>query len=259
MVEFERAEALLKADPEVKQLTIPNIDEDISNFQTILSSGTESEAHDFLSHKTYFFNDMLRLYSHTAVWSKVKFGHEYECDFAFFELGSYGVEWRFMELESPSMQLTKKSGEPTAQFNHALNQIRDWDEWIRENISYANRWFPLIDFPLYYIVAGRRSQIDELSRKRLKRIQQDFRGNLLLKTYDRFVSNAETVKYLVRDDKGGNWPVPMKAFSHNDFMNRRPAHSFDALDNDRTQSRTLLRQDDRRREREWQRSELWSD
>lgn len=259
MPKLERARPIKDPDPEVKNLTLERLDDAIYAFEGVLRSGSEHDAHQFLSNNTFCFNGMLRLFSSTAVWSKVKFAHEYESDFVFFEIGSYGVEWRFVELESPNMKLTKKSGEPTAEFYHALNQLRDWDEWIRDHIAYAREIFPLLDFPLYYLVAGRRNQLDDLSRKRLRRIQEDFNGNLLLKTYDRFISNAETVRYLVSAEKGGSWPVPMAAFSHRDFVNRRPTHAFEALEADRTRYCTERMRNERRRERSVQTKDWWGD
>ena len=41
-----------------------------------------------------------------------------------------------VELEHPTMQLFTKAGDQTSQLSHAIRQVQDWRQWVRENHSY---------------------------------------------------------------------------------------------------------------------------
>jgi len=70
---------------------------------------------------------------------KKKLGAEYETDFVIGEKSSAGYEWMAVELESPTAHVFTKSGDFTAEANHAIRQITDWRVWLRSNISYAEK------------------------------------------------------------------------------------------------------------------------
>jgi antiviral defense system Shedu protein SduA len=212
-------------DPEVEALTPERIDEDIRQFRSLLDSNApEARVHEFLAEHTYFFNGFVRLYGSSPVYSKVKLGIEHEVDFAFFDSGSSGPEWYFVEIETPTHKLFKKSGDPTAALTHATEQIRDWMAWIHSNLDYARKLMPHVEYPLGYVFMGRRSDLTDLTRSKLRRLVYDNRSFLRIHTFDRLASGAEHAKI-----SRGRGTVPLRALSHADLAQGRPEHVFEWL------------------------------
>lgn len=210
-------------DPLVRKLTPQKIERDVTEYLKLLDlKSPESRVHEFLANHTYFFNCILRLYGCSPIYSKVKLGAQYEVDFAFFDSGSFGPEWYLIEIEAPSKRMFTKAGDPSADLTHAIQQVRDWHTWVHDNADYARKLMPHIEYPLGYIFMGRRKDLTSKAKKRLRRLAHDHRMILRIHTLDWFEGAARSVKDLVRDGKGGSWPVPMSAFSHNDLAVGRP-------------------------------------
>jgi hypothetical protein len=73
------------------------------------------------------------------VFPQVRLGERYQADFLCLEANSYGNEWIAVEIESTNKKICNKSGRKTAYLEHALQQIRDWRNWVCDNIDYARR------------------------------------------------------------------------------------------------------------------------
>jgi len=71
--------------------------------------------------------------------SKKRLGAEFVPDFLIAEGSSIGIEWYAVELESPRCKLHKKDGNPAQALHTAINQIRDWRQWLLDNLDYARR------------------------------------------------------------------------------------------------------------------------
>ena len=205
-------------DPLVRALTVEIVERDIKEYQYLLDSiSSEQLVHEFLARHSYFFNGILRLYGASPMYSKVKLGAEYELDFACFDTGSFGSEWYLIEIEAPAKKMFTKAGDPTADLTHAIQQVRDWHAWIHENLDYARKLMPLIEYPLGYVFIGRRSDLTEETKKKLRRLAHDHRMFMRIHTLDWLSGAAHSVKYLLRNGDGGTWPVPMCAFSHREL------------------------------------------
>ena len=76
------------------------------------------------------------------VFAKIRLGGSYEADFFCLDIPSPGKEWIGVEIESPGLPVVTKAGRKSAKLEHALQQIRDWRAWVRENLSTA-RGVPL--------------------------------------------------------------------------------------------------------------------
>lgn len=219
---FEKPEPLL-VDPLVKALTEAQIEVDIAAYVDLLDrEASEGAVHEFLAEHTYFFNVILRLYGVSPVYSKVRLGSQYEVDFAFFDTGSFGPEWYLIEIEAPSKKMFTKGGDPTAEFTHAIQQIRDWHSWIHENLDFARKLMPQIEYPLAYLFIGRRLHLTPETSTKLRRLAHDHRMTMRIHTLDWFEGAARSVRNLVRDGDGGTWPVPMHALSHADLAGGLP-------------------------------------
>ncbi|UQA62565.1 Shedu anti-phage system protein SduA domain-containing protein [Polyangium aurulentum] len=235
----------LPVDPLVQALSPEKLEDDVQRFLGMLDArGSEEELHQFLASHSYFFNNFLRLYGASPLYSKVRLGSEFEADFAWFDSGSFGPEWRLAEIEAPSQSMFKKSGEPSAALNHAIQQVRDWQEWIRVNIAYARQVMPHIEYPLGFVFVGRRDEITTATYKRLRRLSYESAVHFRIHTLDRFADNALSVLHLLKDH-GGTWPVPMRAYSHADLADRKPSWAWEYLSGDGIAS-TLSRYRDAR-------------
>jgi hypothetical protein len=66
-------------------------------------------------------------------------GAHYRADFLIAGMTSLGLRWTLVELESPTASLTIADGQPSKQLRKGLQQIRDWREWLQENLDHARK------------------------------------------------------------------------------------------------------------------------
>lgn len=219
-------------DPLVEGLTLDKIQKDIKEYEDLLDQKVnESEIHSFLSSHSYFFNTLIRLYGVSPLYSKLKLGSNFEIDFAYFDTSSYGPEWELIEIESPKQKLFNKNGDPSAALTHAIRQVEEWHSWIHDNLDYARKLMPFIDYPMGYIFIGRRKDLTIDDAKRLKRLNYTHRKSIEIHTLDYFSSGAASVINIVEKANQGDWPLAMKALSHSDLASGLPAYAQNYLDN----------------------------
>jgi hypothetical protein len=214
-------------DPKVAQLTRPLLEQEIREYRALLDAkAPEAAVHGFLAERSYFFNGELRLSTGASpLYSKIRLGSEYELDFAWFDTGSSGAEWRFVELEAPSRQMFRKSGEPSYWLNHALQQVRDWNSWVHQNLAYARKLMPYVDYPLSYVVVGRRKELTSTNAERLKRLCYENRQFAAIHTLDWIAELATSAQALISPE-GGTWGIPARAYSDVDLRQKRPSGAF---------------------------------
>ncbi len=249
---FTKAESHFKVDPLVRALTPKKVENDIAEYRSLLDEcASEGRVHEFLASHSYFFNGIIRLYGWSPVYSKVKLGIEYETDFVCFDSGSLGPEWYLIEIEAPNKRLFTMSGVPSAALTHAIEQVRDWHAWVHDNADYARKLMPHIEYPLGYIFMGRRAELTPGTKKKLRRLVHDHRMILRIHTLDWLEWAARGVKDLIRDGKGGNWPVPMHAFTHQDLAKGRPPEARAWLESPYAQREVVFNRGLRRSQREY--------
>jgi len=66
-------------------------------------------------------------------------GGKWVPDFLLCDKNSLGFRWILIELESPTMEATNKDGSVSADCNHALQQIRDYRRWLRDNALFEEK------------------------------------------------------------------------------------------------------------------------
>lgn len=100
------------------------------------------------------------------VLSELRLGADHAIDLVVpTDQASLGVEYCLIELERPDTPALNPKGHPTARLSHALGQISDWQNWIKQNSDTARRLFPApaqmdptLDVAFtYVIVIGRRT------------------------------------------------------------------------------------------------------
>lgn len=154
----------------------------------------ERHYHEFIREFPYLFLNM-RSDSYLSI-SKLKLGSEFETDFVIVKEGySDGTIYELIEIESPHTKLFDKKGKPTAKFNAAMQQIRDWRRWLIDNKSQFKKIFPststrvLKDSRLRFkIIIGRREENSEVLKKR-RQISEE--NNIEIMSFDRLTDFLE--------------------------------------------------------------------
>lgn len=146
----------------------------ITEWQMLLDNKNLNELayHEFLKKVPAIFLTISESY---LVVSKLKLGSDYETDFVNIEEGySDGTIYELIEIESPHTNLFDTKGKPTAKFNAALQQIRDWKRFLVSNKNEFKKIFPTTSTKIikdsrlrFKIVIGRRTDnLEHLEKRR---------------------------------------------------------------------------------------------
>ena len=125
-----------------------------------------------------------------------RLGDKYVTDFVIGERHSLGHFWYPVELESPTLKLFTKAGDPSAALTHAIRQIQDWRAWIDQNLDYARRDRKAGGLELRQIKAdspaiifiGRRSMLTPSTQLLRERMSQDLK--IEIHTFDHLLDVA---------------------------------------------------------------------
>ena len=152
----------------------------------------ESEVQRFLEAHLYFWGQEIRLGTRDVpLFSQVRLGTEFVCDFVFYDLGSTGMEWNLVEIEGPGRRLFKKDGDFSQELNHAIAQVERWQHWVNSNQAAADRLMPGVMVPLGLVFMGRRSELnDDRQRERLLWFNSQNRARIVVHTLDHFLDAA---------------------------------------------------------------------
>ncbi len=217
-------------DPLVRQLSKQKVKDAIREFSALLDkSADETEIQFFLENHSYFFNNVIRLWGASPLLAKIALGSDYEVDFACFDAGSSGPEWRLIEIESPRHSLFTKSGDLSASANHAIRQVRDWQSWVDEHLEYARKTFPYIIYPCGYVFIGRRSEHTITTRRMLKKLNHDARNYIEVHSLDWFISAANSVLNIV-EHHNADWNLPMCALKQANIKDGLPSHALSYME-----------------------------
>lgn len=134
---------------------------------------SEETYHQFLAEHAGFF--LVTLYdSESIVVSKLRLGADYVVDFIkTHDHRSAGIQFEFIELETPWSAPYTKSGKPSSRLVTALQQIENWKRWMKENKYEFRRLFPLYNkgIPLderykFTIIIGNRENSEQWLERR---------------------------------------------------------------------------------------------
>lgn len=98
----------------------------------------EADIHEFLSdHSSLFFGEDV------FVISKAELGCDFQADFVIAtDKASYGIDYKFVEIETPQSPVYTRRGDPSARLTHALQQILNWKAWLTRHRGHVRRFFP---------------------------------------------------------------------------------------------------------------------
>lgn len=152
-----------------------------------------SDARDEKPLQTYLFRHPAFFYrflppgKNSKVHDRPKLGAEYIPDFLISVQNSAGSHWACVELESPTALPLTKAGELGSKLNHAIGQLNDWREWLRDNIAYARTQLNLKRVSAEmdaWIVIGRRHSMNENQLKRYSALK---RLGVQVMSFDRLI------------------------------------------------------------------------
>ncbi len=148
---------------------------------------SEQPLQEFLASKPSSLRCLVPPAPDVWVFDRRKFGSEFIPDFLLAFRNSAGMNWRLVELESPTAQALTGRGRPAAKLNEALAQIRDWRIWLRKNISYAHAELGLRQIDAEapgMVIIGRRGALQPANAARYRELSNE---NVTVMSYDRLV------------------------------------------------------------------------
>jgi hypothetical protein len=128
---------------------------------------------------------------------KKSLGGMYIPDFLLADLSSLGISWHAVELKNPKAKMFNKNGDYSRQLNHAMKQIRDWRDWLKNNLNEARNLRQEKGLSLIGIepeldclmLIGRRKDLDETIIESRRRMNKEINGEV--HTYDWLIEHAK--------------------------------------------------------------------
>ncbi|AIM37564.1 hypothetical protein KO02_13355 [Sphingobacterium sp. ML3W] len=119
-----------------------NIEEVEKKLLKAYLNDSETELLAILKNNTFLFYDLFtRKYGIQPIFRELNFGNEFRCDFAWLNDNSSGPEWVLVEIEKPKMNLFKNDNKPTAPFQAAIEQVKNWDQYFQQHPAEKKRIF----------------------------------------------------------------------------------------------------------------------
>ncbi|MCW3788299.1 Shedu anti-phage system protein SduA domain-containing protein [Plebeiibacterium sediminum] len=171
-----------------------NIKEVEEQLQTAYDNNSETELLAILKNNSFLFYELYsRKYGIRPNFKEVAFGNKFRCDFAWLNDNSDGPEWVLLEVEKPSMKLFNKNGDPTADLNHAIEQVKSWDRYFSENPSEKARIFGAVSRFRFVLVGGMQEEWQKEAAAKW-RIQHNNESKIEIRSSDVFLRPLEVAK-----------------------------------------------------------------
>jgi len=180
-------EALDQTIQEEQRVTKTKAEGLIEQFTELLNTAEkEEEIQVFLKeHPELIYPDFIECFP------KFKLGKNFVTDFVYLVQGIEGPEYIFVEIEKQSKRIFTLSGQFTAEFTQAKDQILNWDTWITHNQADISQKLPNIFKPKFHLIMGRSA---ELTSANMEKIRTEFSAtNRMFSTYDEIVARFEQI------------------------------------------------------------------
>lgn len=159
----------------------------INQFEYLLNSEPKREE----DLQKYLTNNPILLDPFVSIlYSKQQLGSDFITDFIVRRMNDQYV---LVEIENSTDSLFTQSGSTSSALNTAIGQVRDFQAWVSENISYAQKKLPNIKYPEGLVVIGRKNNLTEIEIKRLTEENFSRRGHIKIITYDDLLEQARNV------------------------------------------------------------------
>lgn len=155
----------------------------ITRFRALINEELKEEKYQVFLKENPVFLDPLAI----EVFPKEKLGTEFVTDYV---VRTATGEYLVVEIEKPQDSLFTQGDDFTATFTHALGQVLDFQEWLEQNISYAQKKLPDISEPSGLLIMGRRTNLSTRQQRKLARFNLNSRRVTVL-TYDDLIEKGE--------------------------------------------------------------------
>ena len=122
-------------------------------------------------------------------------GSEYRADFV---VERSDENYIIVEIEKTTSKLFTQKGDQHSELTHAIGQVRDYQNWISENIAYVRGKLLNISEPHGLVIIGRKNSLNENNLRKLRYINQTSH-NLKVFTFDDLLANG---KQLLKNLRG---------------------------------------------------------
>ena len=172
--------------------------------ETLDSAANEHDVQVFLEQNPFLLTLGYRPQGGCVI-SQMPLGADFRADFAFVIGLNSGTFVHLVEIESPTLDMFTASGDFSAGYNHAFQQIQDWTQWCESNCDYlANTisdalgkracWERLI--PHFRLIAGRRRELQDRRRKeRFVARANSLNRSIGLATYEDLIDSCSFAVY----------------------------------------------------------------
>ena len=123
------------------------------------------------------------------VWGKPDFHGKLEPDFL---IRTYDNNYVVVEIETPAKRLVTQSGQLSADATHAINQVLEYQEYLRSHVSAAAEAFPHFTTSTGLVVVGRESLLNPRQESVLRRENQS-RPEIRIAGFDTLADTANAV------------------------------------------------------------------
>jgi hypothetical protein len=164
------------------------------NLKKAFENNSEAQLSKVLKENSFLFYELYsRKKGIQPNFSEVQFAEKMRCDFTWLNDNSDGPEWVLVELKTPKMLLFSQNDKPSAYLNNALEQVRSWDRYFRNNPTEKSRIFGAVSRFRYILVAGARK--DWQSERAIKwRAYNNSETRIEIKSCDIFLDALELAK-----------------------------------------------------------------
>lgn len=159
----------------------------LAQFEELLESDPkrEEELHQFLLSNPILLDPFV-----IELRNKHELGDDFITDFVIRRINNKYV---LVEIENSTDHLFRQNGSFTSKLMQAIAQVRDFQAWISDNISYAQTKLPGIRHPEGLVVIGRMGVLTPTMKTRLDEENFSRRGHILIMTYDDLLYQAKAV------------------------------------------------------------------
>lgn len=159
----------------------------INRFETLLDSepANEEQLQKFFTEHPVLLDPFVNV-----LFSKQELGSDFITDYVVKQMNNHYV---LVEIENSTDKLFKNDGNFSSKLTAAIAQVRDFQAWVSDNLSYAQKKLPSIKHPAGLVVIGRKKNLTDLEIKRLNEENYSRRGHIKIVTYDDLLDTAKSV------------------------------------------------------------------
>lgn len=120
---------------------------------------------------------------------KQRLGLEHATDYA---VRSHDGLWLLVEIERPHDQIFTLGNDFRERFTHAFGQALDFQQWVDDNVAYAQRHMPGITAPRSLVVIGRRESLHGAQQAKLRQFVENSR-RIDVVTFDDLLARSRSL------------------------------------------------------------------